>query len=137
MGVISGGVEKIWNKKQFLLQPPTPPSNLNYDWSLRPCRHLTIILHCIKNVISLTVVWKFSRTTRTIRNINPQDTMLNSLHLLLFWEVHEKGTTVDASSRTIILTRRSKRRPLIKAINVQLNVKLNSWKSCLLKERKR
>ena len=28
-------------------------------------------------------------------------------------------------------------RPLIKAINVQLNVKFNSWKSSLLKDRKR
>ena len=35
MGAISGGLEKIWNKKQFLLHPaPRPPSNLNYDWSL-------------------------------------------------------------------------------------------------------
>ena len=32
MGAISGGLEKIWNKKQF---SSTPPSNLNYDWSLR------------------------------------------------------------------------------------------------------
>ena len=31
MSAISEGLEKIWNKKQFLLHPP---SNLNYDWSL-------------------------------------------------------------------------------------------------------
>ena len=31
MGAISGGLEIIWDKKQFLLHPP---SNLNYDWSL-------------------------------------------------------------------------------------------------------
>ena len=30
-------------------------------------------------------------------NVNPQDAMLNSLHLLLFWKVHEKGTTVDGT----------------------------------------
>ena len=35
----------------------------------------------------------------------------------------------------LILTRRSRKKPFIKAINVQLNVK-NSWKTCLLKEGK-
>ena len=35
MAAISGGLEKIWNKTQFLLHPPPPPSNLNYDWSPR------------------------------------------------------------------------------------------------------
>ena len=36
MAAISGGLEKNWNKKQFLLHTPPPPhpSNLNYDWSL-------------------------------------------------------------------------------------------------------
>ena len=36
MGAISEGLEKIWNnKKQF---SSTPPSNLNYDWSLKERR---------------------------------------------------------------------------------------------------
>ena len=30
MGAISKGLEIIWDEKQFL----SPPSNLNYDWSL-------------------------------------------------------------------------------------------------------
>ena len=30
MGAISRGLEINWDKKQFL-----PPSNLNYDWSLK------------------------------------------------------------------------------------------------------
>ena len=42
-----------------------------------------------------------------------------------------------ADRRAIILTRRAKKRPLVKAINVQLNIKFNSWKSYLLKARKR
>ena len=35
MGAISGGLEIIWDKKQFLLHPPPPllsPSNLNYGF---------------------------------------------------------------------------------------------------------
>ena len=44
---------------------------------------------------------------------------------------------VICERKTISLTRRSKKIPLMKAINVQLSVKFNGWKSSLLKERKR